>query len=500
MKHDYVLSYDFGTSGVKIALVDLQGNLEASEIIGYALLTPRPGWAEQDPDEFWQAVCQGTRKVMSGANVPARSVVGLAFGTQWKGIIPVDAQGRTLHNAIIWLDGRAGKQAAVLNARLHTDSFTERDYWARLMWVKEERPGIYARTQTFLEVNAFLKFKATGVKAVDLTNDFIHHPDPGIQDDYSRVLAAAGLDPEKFPPQVLPAEKVGEMTAQAAADMGLREGIPVFGGCGDIPAIAIGAGCSAQGRAHIYLGSSGWLAVSVAERRAGVGELYQAFDQGKELLLYVMQSACMAQNWAVRQLYRGEQERLKDGVFRFIDQDMADVAPGCERMIATPWLHGELPPLSNEARMVFFNINNRHDRRHMMKAVLEGICFSLRWKIDMYREQTGQALEAIRVVGGAAGSDQWMQSLANILGIPVMIPENAAHAGAIGTAYCAIVGLGRCPDFEAADEMIQVAKVFSPDPAYRELYDQLFGVYKALYPATRHLFETLNRAWTQSEP
>jgi xylulokinase len=275
--------------------------------------------------------------------------------------------------------------------------------------------------------------------------------------------------------------------------MGLCEKIPVFGGCGDIPAIAIGAGCSSIGSAHIYLGSSGWLAISVPERKAGVGELYQSFDRGKELLLYVMQAACMAQNWAVKQFYRAEENLLKDGIFQFVDRDIADISPGCGRMVATPWLHGELPPLSNEARMVFFNITNLHDRRHMMKAVLEGICFSLRWKIEMYGAQTGKTLDVIRVVGGAACSDQWMQSLANILGIPVAIPENAAHAGAIGTAYCAIVGLGLCPDFHAADKMIREEKVFAPDPACKGLYGEIYGVYKDLYPSTRHLFETLNR-------
>ena len=494
MKGEYILSYDFGTSGVKIALVDLQGALIDSEIVRYALLTPRPGWAEQDPDEFWEAVCRGTRDVIARQALSPRKVAGMAFGTQWKGIIPVDVRGRVLHNAIIWLDGRAKKQAEKLNARLRTDAFTERDYWARLMWMREERADIYDQAESFLEVNAFLKFRATGVKAVDLTNDFIHNLDPDIQQHYDRVLAAAELDTGKFPPLVMPTEKVGELTPAAAAAMGLVADIPVFGGCGDIPAIAIGAGCSTIGSAHIYLGSSGWLAVSVPGRKPGVGELYQSFDRGKELLLYVMQAACLAQNWAVKQLYRSEEDNLADDVFGFVDQDIAGVPPGCDRMIATPWLHGELPPLSNEARMVFFNIHNLHDRRHMMRAVLEGICFSLRWKTEMYRTQTGQVLDVIRVVGGGANSEPWMQALADILGIPVVIPENAAHAGAIGTAYCAVVGLGMCPDLDAVDKMVREDRVFSPDRGRRGLYDDLYGVYRDLYPSTRHLFEALNRS------
>jgi len=206
-----------------------------------------------------------------------------------------------------------------------------------------------------------------------------------------------------------------------------------------------------------------------------------------------MQSACMAQNWAVEQFYHAEKERLKDDIFSYIDKDIADVPPGCMNMIATPWLHGELPPLSNEARMVFFNINNLHDRRHMISAVREGICFSLRWKMEMYKAQTGKALDSIRVVGGAAASGRWMQTLSNILRIPVIIPANARHAGAIGTAYCAIVGLGVCKNFDEADGLIKKENEFYPDTDCAGRYDTLYGVFKDLYPSTKQMFATLNQ-------
>ncbi|UCD79571.1 MAG: hypothetical protein JSW26_29980 [Desulfobacterales bacterium] len=493
MKQSYIVSYDLGTSGVKIALVDLGGNLISSETVGYSLLIPEPGWAEQDPDEFWDAVCKGTKQVVAKENIRPEAIAGIAFGTQWKGIIPLDGDDNVLHNAIIWLDGRAGKQAKKLNARMHKDCFTERDYWARLMWLKEELPEIYDKTASFLEVNAFLKFKTTGVKAVDLTNDFIHSLEPEIQDYYSRVLTSAELDLAKFPPLVMPEERVGELTAEAAQKLGLCEKTPVFGGCGDIPAVAIGAGCSSIGSAHIYLGSSGWLGISVPERKTDVGELYQTFDKNKELLLYVMQAAGMAQNWAVEQFYNAEKKLLKDDIFKYVNNDLSDIPPGSLNMIATPWLHGELPPLSNDARMVFFNINNMHDRRHMMNAVREGICFSLRWKIEMYREQTRKKLDSIRVVGGAALSDRWMQTIANILKIPVIIPENAHHAGAIGSAYCAIVGLGVCRDFDEADKLVKEGKIFHPDKAYAEMYDTMYGVFKNIYPFMKDMFRTLNK-------
>ena len=492
MKDEYVLAYDIGTSGVKIALVDKEGGIINSETVNYSLIVPLKGRAEQNPDEIWHAVCLGTKLTIKNKNVDPKKIKGIAFDTQWKGIIPLNSENEVLHNAIIWLDGRAVTQAKTLNALMNTEMFTGRDYHAKLMWVKEELPDIYEKTECFLEVNSYLKFKLTGEKAVDLSNDFIHGPDSELNGFYNKVIETAGLDKDKFPPQVMPSDKVGEVNEKAAEETGLIKGIPVFGGCGDIPAIAVGAGCSTMGNAHIYLGSSGWLGISVPKRKEGIGELYQSFDKGKELLLYVMQTACMAQNWACDQFYRVEKSILKDDIFDFIDKDIADIPPGSVNLIATPWLHGELPPLSDEARMVFFNLSNMHDRRHMINAVREGICFSLRWKIEVYKEQTGIKLDSIRVVGGAASSEIWMQSLSDILKIPVIIPENARHAGAIGAAFCALVGLGEVKDFNTADKVIKIKRTFYPNPVNEKLYDKLFSVFKNIYPSMKDMFSILN--------
>ncbi len=160
-------------------------------------------------------------------------------------------------------------------------------------------------------------------------------------------------------------------------------------------------------------------------------------------------------------------------------------------MIATPWLYGELPPLSNEARIVLFNITNMHDRRHLLNAIREGICYSVRWKIEMYGEQTGNTLNEIRVVGGATSSDKWMSTLFNILGIPVIIPENSAHAGAVGAAYCVMVGLRIYRDFEDAKTVIKTKKVFEPNKKYINMYNRMFDVFKNMYPTMKDYFNEM---------
>ncbi len=488
----YILSYDFGTSSVKAIIVDTGGNVLSCTTSGYSLYTPQAGWGEQDTEEYWNNVCNATKKALVKTSVKPSNIRGIVFGTMWKSVIPVDKHGNVLNRAVIWLDGRAGRQAAELNKRLDTDRYCDKDYIPRLMWFKENLPDVYEKTDCFFEANSWLKFRATGKKGVDLTNSFTSTPDPALQKKYDHILKAAGLDKNKFGPLMMPWDKIGGLSKTSAAELGLVPGTPVFGGCGDIPAIAIGSGCSDTDDAHLYLGSSGWLGIIKPKQRPGVGELYQSLSPKKEILLYVVQATCMALNWAIEQFYRYEKSQMNEDIFDLINKETGQVPAGCLGMIATPWLHGERPPLSQNARALFFNITSMHDRRHMIRALLEGICYTMRQKIEIYKEETGNSIDTIRIVGGGTGGHNWMQAMTDILGIPVEIPYNARHAGAIGTAYCAFIGLGICRDFNDAKRMIQVEKRYLPNPENSQVYEKLYTVFKQLYPMLESAYNTLN--------
>ncbi|NMA12555.1 MAG: carbohydrate kinase [Chloroflexi bacterium] len=492
MEKGYVASYDFGTSGVKAVLIDFNGFVIDFSTVSYSLITPKLGWAEQNPSDFWEAVCEATKQVVKKTSVNPIDIKAVVFSTQWKGIIPLDKDDNILYNAIIWLDSRAAAQADKLNKRLSVDIFCAYDYWARLMWLKEERPDIYGKTKCFLEVNGYLKFKATGNKSTDLTNDFIHSANESIQKQYDAILNAGELNPDLFPPMVLPTEEVGKISEKAAIEMGLSVGTPVYGGCGDIPAIAIGAGCSDFNKGHLYLGSSGWFCTVVPERSDEVGELYQSLSIDKELLGLGMQSVGMSFNWAINQLYHVEKEILGSEIYNFINKQVETVEPGCNNLVATPWIHGERPPLSSNAKCVFFNLTNMHDRRHMVRAIMEGVCFTLKWKLIEYQKASGNCVNSVRAVGGGACSDPWMQMMADILNITVEIPLNPQHAGAIGAAYCAFIGMGLVDDFTAADEKIIAVKRFQPRNEYHQVYSKLFEIFKQIYPRMKDLFEVLN--------
>jgi len=493
LEKSYVLSYDVGTSGVKTVVVDFEGNVASIAVSNYGLLTPQPGWAEQKPDDYWNGVCTSTKQALKQAGISPSKIKGVAFGTQWKGIIPLDDQDRVLHNNIIWLDNRAGKQAEKINQKLKGDFLRGDDYWPKILWFKEESPDIYEKTKTFLEVNAFLKFKATGEKAVDLTNNFVTTSNPELQAFYAEIRAAADVDLGKFPPLVMTTEKVGSITAKAAAEVGLLEGTPVFGGCGDIPAITIGSGRSSPDDIHIYLGSSGWMAV-VSRRGTAQEPLCVTFEKDKDIrLLGGTKAACMSFNWAIDQFYRSEKGENKEGIFEYVNKDIQEVPAGSGNLLATPWYYGDFPPIAPSARTVFLNITGLHDRRHLVHAVLEGICYQLRWYADIYNEQTGKSIGSIRTVGGGANGDHWMQTLADVLRVPIEVPENPSHVGALGTAYCSFIGLGLCSDFAEVKRKVRIKTKFEPQIKNAKTYDELFGHYKGISPMLEPFFNTLNK-------
>jgi len=492
MRKKYVIAYDLGTSGVKAALIDLQGQLLSHATAGYPMITPRENWAEQDPNWYWDGVCAVTRTVLGACSAEPEDAQGIVFCTQWKGIIPVDASGEILHNCIIWLDARAGKQAVALNRYFGRELFCAADYWPKLAWLRENDPEIYNRAAMIFEVNSYLKWKATGIAASDYSNHFVRSFDPALQAFYNEFLTMYDMDISKFPGLVRSTDLVGVTTVRAAGEMGLVPGIPVFGGCNDIQAISVGAGSSALGGVHTYFGSSGWMGFSV---RHTFGDLYLSpFDEEKDISIYGLQSIGLSYNWAVRELYAREMTEMGDEVYRYVDSQVSSIPAGSRGLFATPWFYGERPPLfSSEARGTFLNLGAQHDRRYMVRAVMEGVCYMLKMSECYSCEQKGLAPPGtINVVGGGSESDVWMQMLADVLNIPVRVPEAPRHAGTVGAAYCALIGLGLCKNYEEASEKVRIARVLVPQPEAVAAYAAGFAVFRELHEMLSPLFKKLN--------
>ncbi len=487
----YVMAFDVGTSGVKTAVIAADGRLLACAGGTYPLAAPRPGWAEQNPEDYWLALCAGARRAAAEAGIPPEGIAGISLCTQWKGIIPVDAQGRALHPCVIWLDARGEEEAAYLNERLGTGLFSGQSYWAKLLWLKRRRPEIYSRAAYILEVNSFLRRRMTGQWAVDVSNDFIHSPTEETDRFYRRVLEAGELDREKFPPMVDSTDQTGVLAPGPAGELGLPPGIPVFAGSADIPAVAIGAGCGARGAVHAYFGTSGWVGAVTDRQAPASGLAAAAMDRERDVVLFSLQSVGLALNWAVDQFYAAERAQLGGGIFDLLERELEDLPAGSGRLLAAPWLSGELPPLSERARLAFLNGCPLHTRRHYVNAVMEGVCYAMRQCAQRCGELRDRPLEALTVVGGGANSGRWMQMLADVLGIPVSVPADHAHAGAAGGAYCALAGLGLWRDAGAVRRSRRAERRFLPREERREEYEKMYGVYTGLYQRLEPIFTQL---------
>ena len=477
----YVLAYDLGTSGVKGALVTPTGEVAYTATVSYPLYTADGGVSEQDPADYWQGVCAVTKAVLKKGGVSPEAVLGMALDTMWKGIIPIDGVGNVLHRSIIWLDSRSVEEAALLNDRFGADAFNSADYWPKLFWLRRHHPEVIEQAEMILECNSYLKWKATGVASVDVANSFVRSFDPVLDDYYGQMLDFMDIPREKFP-QVAPSNGlVGHVTEAAAAQLGLPAGVPVFGGTSDINAIAMGAGTAAIGGVHIYFGSSGWIGYTLAHK---FSQLYHSpFDEKRDVVIKGSQSIGLSFNWAVDRFYAEEKKTMGDGVFAFVDKQLEEIPAGSEGVFATPWFYGERPPLfGRDARGNFLGLGAEHDRRHMTRAVMEGVCYQLKMGVAYMEKSRGYRLpDRVRAVGGGACSALWMQILADVLNVTIEVPAATRHAGALGTAYCALMGLGLAADFEEAARSVRIDRVYTPRPEAVAVYARGYRIFERIY-------------------
>ena len=496
MGQKYVMACDLGTSGLKAVIVSMGGEVLASTTEPYQLFTRAPRHAEQSPEEYWQAIGRSFRTVR-GDRFPAEDCAGIAFGTQWKGIIPVDEQGNALRDCIIWMDKRADAEAREINEKLQfarrgLRMYAEGDYWPKLAWLRRNEPEIYEKCAYILDTNGYLKMRATGRAVCDITNSYTRTLSPQRQAFYEEVLGAMDVDMAKFPPLCLSTEQVGGLTAKAAEDLDLPVGTPVFGGCCDIPAMVIGSGRSELGGTHFYLGTSGWVAGVVPREPE---ETYRPpLDEENDIeFLGLGVQVGRGTDWMLNLLYPEETKALGRGIWQFLNEQLADIPAGSDRLLATPWAYGARMPLaSSSARAVFFNVTDKHTRAHMAKAYFEGLCYMLKQNSERLYKAWPQKLEAITVCGGGAANPHWMQAMADIMQADIIIPQDAQGRGAIGVACCALIGLGAVESFATLKDHVRAEKVYHPRPENYAEYELLYEQFKKLYGSLEDVFVALN--------
>lgn len=499
------IGIDIGTSGTKTALYDAEGRLLASHTAEYPLHQPHNGWAEQVPEDWWWATVQGLKAVMAAYGGDAADIGGIGLAGQMHGLVMLDGDGRVLRPAILWCDQRTGEECAQITARVGEErlsaitkspaltGFTA----SKILWVRNQEPDCYARCRHILLPKDYVRFRLTGTLATDVSDaSGMQLLDIARRDWSPEVLEALDIDRGLLAPVYESPAVTGTVSAGAAALTGLRAGTPVVAGAGDNAAAAVGCGVVHDGTACTTIGSSGVVYAHTSRLSPdpqGRVHTFCCAVPGAWHTMGVTQAAGLSLKWFRDTLCEEECRTAAVGKRSYarLDELAASVPIGADRLLYLPYLMGERTPhLDPEARGVFLGLNPTHTRAHMVRAVMEGVAYSLRDCLEVLRE-TGVSVETMRACGGGGNSPLWRQMLADIFGCPVCTCVSTEGA-ALGAALLAAVGTGAYDTVpEACEAAIRFHIAQPPDTQRQAAYERVYAVYRQVYPALRPLFRNL---------
>jgi xylulokinase len=499
-----LLGIDAGTSSVKAVLLDLRGNLCAVCQAEYPLHHLRPGWVEQDPEDWWRATCQAVREALAKVPHGPERVLGLGVSSQAPTLLPLDGDGQPLRRAMIWMDRRAEAEAVRLTellgaAEIHRITGNRPDAFyvaARLLWLRNHEPEILKRTWKFAQVNGYLNYRLTGRLTMDPSHAVLLQLRHYATGAWSEALCSAcGVDPAQFP-EVMEAHRVqGEVTVEAAEATGLKAGTPVVAGTVDSPPAALEAGVVEPGIAAEMTGTS---TVVIMPNDRGLTEpaliAMPHCLPGIHLLLGAMVASGGCLRWFRDQLGQPEVQTAMEqraDAFDLLTKQAAQAGPGSEGVIFLPYMMGERSPVwHTNARGVFFGLSLATGKAALVRSILEGAAFALRHNVEV-AVRAGAEVREMRSVGGCSRSDLWNQIKADVLGLPLLLPRTSVGSP-FGAAILAGMGAGAFPDVRRSLlEMVQFDRRFEPNPANHERYTEIYQVYRDIY---EHLKGDFDRA------
>ncbi len=479
-----VLGIDVGTTATKALVVDVDGHVVAQAERRADLHSPHPGWAEEDPAQWWDNICDLQRELPL-ADVRAVGVSGMV-----PCVILLDGGRGPLRSSVQQNDARATAEVAELAHELADNRVLERtgspvtqqSVAPTARWLARHEPEVWEATQTVCGSYDLIVAWLTGERFVEhnwaLESGLYDLEAGGWAAD---ICAAAGIDPALLPPVRASSEVVGHVTAAAAKATGLPAGVPVVAGSADHVASAFAAGVVEQGDLLVKLGGAGDILLSTDQPLVDE-RLYLDHHLVPGRFL---PNGCMA---ASGSLIRWFHEQLGGGAdLAALDAEAAAVAPGSDGVVVLPYMLGEKTPINDpHARGVFYGLHLGHTRGHLFRAVLEGISYGFRHHLDVFRER-GFEPKRVRVTNGGARSELWKQVTADVLGLPIEVP--AQHYGsALGAGFAAAVGAGLIGGWDEIERFVHVDRVIQPDPAANAGVARGYETFRALYPALRPVF------------
>ncbi|MBO6149445.1 MAG: FGGY-family carbohydrate kinase [Lachnospiraceae bacterium] len=527
----HVIIYDFGTSTVKTCLFEINEsiNLLASSSADYRLYISADGGAEQDVEEWQAALCHTTKDAMEKSSVNPEKIDGLAFCSQMQGTVLVDRDGNALRRPMNYLDQKGKKEymdcmgkgiIKVSGCSLYklarnlivnyAGSTSAKDPVWKYKWVENNEPEVYKRIYKWLDIGDYLVARATGriVRTADSAfATFLYDTRKGREGWNKGLLKMYKVNPDHMPDIINCTDLAGRLTKKAADELGLAEGIPVFGGGGDTSFVNIGAGCVRPGDTHIYVGTSGWVSTFMDHQTVDIDAMITGvLSARKGYFNYYaeLETAGKCFEWVMNHLALDEVGIYLDkttvtdieskylSLYEFLSDVVAKVPPGANGVIFTPWLHGNRCPFEDSnAGGIFFNLRVETRKRDMIRAVLEGICYHLRWLLECEARKV-KISDTIRFVGGGALSAVTCQILSDITGRTIETVSNSQEVGAIGAALVVAAGIKGMDVLDLSRQLITADRTYVPNPSNREIYERNYKVFKKLYKSNARFFKILN--------
>lgn len=503
----YLIGVDIGTSGTKTVLFDADGAVVASASREYPLYQPQNGWAEQKPEDWWDATLATLTEVVAQSGVQASDIAGIGLAGQMHGLVMLDGDGEVIRPSIIWCDGRTTRECAEITEIIGAErliAITANPALAgftagKIRWVKRHEPENYARCRHILLPKDYIRYKLTGVFATEVSDasgmNLLDVPNRCWSDE---VIGALGFERDWFADMYESADVTGGVTKAVADRTGLKEGTIVVGGAGDNAAAAIGTGVVEAGKAFTTIGTSGVIFAhmdTVSIDPKGRVHTFCSAVPGAWTVMSCTLAAGLSLKW-FRDNFAASEMATAIGMgvdpYVLMNEQIDRVPIGANKLVYLPYLMGDRSPILNEnARGVFFGLSAMHTRFDLMRAVMEGVTFSLRDCLDVLIEM-GIAPERMMACGGGAASPVWRRMMADLFGCDV-VTVGSKEGPALGVALLAGVGAGIYANVqEACRKTIFENTSVSPDRDRSAQYEPLYRIYRGLYPALEPSFAALS--------
>ena len=494
MTNDCVIGLDIGTTSTIGVLIGLPAAILAVASRPATLSSPRPGWAEEDPAEWWRNSCAILRELVAASPQGAAAIRGICVTGMVPALVLLDASGRVLRPSIQQSDGRSAAEVAELAAEVDEAAFLARTgngvnqqlIATKLRWLERHEPEVFSRIGTIFGSYDYVNWRLTGRRGVEqnwaLEAGLVDVADHAIHDD---LVALTHVARDAFPAKHVSHCLFGKVTAEAARECGLPEGLPVFGGAADHIASALAAGLVNPGDVLLKFGGAGDIVVASDVARPDP-RLF--LDYHLVPGLYAP-NGCMAAsgsalNWLAANLRLDDSD---DGPHRAFDRLAAAVPAGSDGVLCLPYFLGEKTPIQNPlARGTFTGLSLGHTPAHLWRALLEAVAFGFRHHVEVLAE-LGYGPQRFLASDGGSRSRVWMQIVADVLQAPVRLIETA-HGSAVGAAFVAAVASGGNVDWADAGRLARLGDTMIPNPANAVVYDRAYHDYRALYRALQPIF------------